>query len=105
MYVLVLTSCHRFHNAQTISLSIMLGLLTLYYTWRRSGPGSRKDNLFAALICGSIYWATGFCAYFFPGTSGLDPEHGGPGFPQAPIFGGFWALAVVGWALERFLGL
>lgn len=49
---------------------------------------------------GSIYWAAGLAAVLFPGTMGLDPEFGGPGFPQAPIFIGFGLCGLIGSWLE-----
>ena len=91
----------RFHNGQTITLSVMLGLLTLYYTWRPVSGLRKADSLATAVFCGSIYWLAGFCANFFPEANGLDLEFGGPGFPQAKIFGAFLAFGVVGWLFER----
>lgn len=88
----------------------MLGILTLYHTWRStpavfSSPlaaaAFRKQSLDLAVIFGSVYWLAGFCAILFPGTDGLDPEFGGPGFPQAPIFGTFLASGVFGWLVAR----
>ncbi|CAH0055595.1 unnamed protein product [Clonostachys solani] len=91
----------KFHNGQTITLSIMLGALTLYYSWRRTtGRAAAKDSLTTAMICGSIYWLAGLCASLFPEANGLDPEFGGPGFPQAKIFIGFMLCGMIGWALE-----
>lgn len=88
----------------------MLGLLTLYHTWRStpssySSPAAaaafRRQSLDLAVILGSIYWLAGFCAVLFPEAEGLDPEFGGPGFPQAWIFGGFMASGVAGWLVAR----
>ncbi|KAI0399398.1 hypothetical protein F4802DRAFT_610906 [Xylaria palmicola] len=83
----------KFHNGQTIILSLLLGLATLFYTWRpaASSPALRREFRLASAFAGSIYWLAGLCAILFPGTMGLDPEFGGPGFPQAPLF----ALAAV----------
>lgn len=79
----------------------MLGVLTLYYSWRRTtGRAAAKDSLTTAMICGSIYWLAGLCASLFPEASGLDPEFGGPGFPQAKIFIGLMLCGMIGWALE-----
>ncbi|EEU39710.1 uncharacterized protein NECHADRAFT_43035 [Fusarium vanettenii 77-13-4] len=92
----------KFHNGQTITLSIMLGLLTLYYTWRPATGISSKDSLTTAMIFGSIYWAAGLCAQFYPEASGLDPEFGGPGFPQAKIFTAFMCCGIAGWLCDRW---
>ena len=87
----------RFHNGQTINLSILLGAATLFYTWRpTSTPRLRREFAGVAAFVGSIYWAAGLAAILYPGTMGLDPEFGGPGFPQAPLFLGFLACALVG---------
>ncbi|KAF4981025.1 hypothetical protein FZEAL_3077 [Fusarium zealandicum] len=91
----------KFHNGQTISLAIMLGLLTLYYTWRPATGISSKDSRTMAMVCGTIYWISGLCAQFFPEASGLDPEFGGPGFPQAKLFLGFLGCGIAGWLCER----
>lgn len=88
----------------------MLGVLTLYHTWRSTptafstpiaGAAFRKQSLDLAAIFGSIYWLAGYCAILFPGADGLDPEFGGPGFPQAWIFGSFLAFGVTGWLVAR----
>ncbi|KFA66243.1 hypothetical protein S40285_10282 [Stachybotrys chlorohalonatus IBT 40285] len=94
----------KFHNGQTITMSVFLGLLTLYYTWRpvpqdKAGAAAR-DSLTVAVICGSIYWLAGLLAVFFPEAEGLDPEFGGPGFPQAKIFTGFMGVGIAGYAYE-----
>ena len=49
---------------------------------------------------GSIYWAAGVAAILFPGTMGLDPEFGGPGFPQAPVFIGLGLCGLIGSWIE-----
>jgi uncharacterized membrane protein len=79
----------------------MLGLLTLYYTWRTTPAGNTKDSLNMALVCGTIYWLAGLAAILFPEADGVDPEFGGPGFPQAKIFTALMGLGVAGWAYER----
>ncbi|KAK3293682.1 uncharacterized protein B0H64DRAFT_376558 [Chaetomium fimeti] len=101
----------KFHGAQTISLSVLLGLATLYYTWRPSlQPAStppalarqrKQDGLTMAIFTGTIYWLAGLASILYPGTDGIDPEFGPSGFPQAPIFIGFASSAVLGWMLER----
>ncbi|KAH7318077.1 hypothetical protein B0I35DRAFT_478613 [Stachybotrys elegans] len=92
----------KFHNGQTITLSVMLGLLTLYYTWRSHPGTSARDSINTAVLCGSIYWLAGYAALFFPETAGLDPEFGGPGFPQGKIFTGFLGVGIMGWAYEMY---
>ncbi|KAK3898550.1 hypothetical protein C8A05DRAFT_47165 [Staphylotrichum tortipilum] len=116
----------KFHGAQTITLSVALGLATLYYTWRSPPSPSikghspptpqqqsqqqqqaerefQRDSLNTALLTGTLYWLAGLVAILYPGTDGIDPEFGPSGFPQAPIFVGFAGAAVVGWGVELFL--
>jgi hypothetical protein len=77
----------RFHNGQTINLAVLLGLATMFYTWRPAEtPALRKEFMRVTAFTGSIYWLAGIGAIVYPGTMGLDPEFGGPGFPQAPLF-------------------
>lgn len=70
----------KFHNGQTMSMGAVLGLTTLYFTWRplfSSMLSSRalvKDSMLSAAIVGSLYWITGLSAALYPGTKWLDPE-------------------------------
>lgn len=91
----------RFHCGQTIGLSTALGAATLFLTWRPllvAGTSREvaRDSIRMAAFTGSVYWISGMAAILFPGTAGLDPEFGGPGFPQAPIFVGLGACALAG---------
>lgn len=54
-----------------------------------------RDSLRIAAFTGSVYWLSGLTAILFPGSEGMDPEFGGPGFPQRPFF---LALATCGLA-------
>lgn len=69
----------KFHNGQTMSMGLGLGLATLFYTWRSAGLSTAamaRDSLFTAAIFGSIYWITGLSAILYPGTLAIDPEFG-----------------------------
>ncbi|KAL7621886.1 hypothetical protein AAE478_007386 [Parahypoxylon ruwenzoriense] len=91
----------KFHNVQTVLLAETLSALTLYYTWRRAKtPELRREFLFIAAITGSIYWFAGLLSILPPGTMGVDPEFGGPAFPQAKIFVGFMTAGLLGAWLE-----
>ncbi|KAF5610271.1 hypothetical protein F25303_14538 [Fusarium sp. NRRL 25303] len=91
----------RFHNAHTMTLSLMLGVMTLFFTWRpNTSPQTARDSFRIAGALGSVYWITGFASLLFPGTDGLDPEFGGPGFPQKYAFSAGIGLAVTGMLLE-----
>lgn len=62
----------KFHDAQTISFGVVLGLVTLFFTWRRSGD--RQTNMLAAALFGVVlFWAQAG-AYAFPGVAWKDPE-------------------------------
>ena len=90
----------RFHNGQTMSLGLCLGLATLYYTHRtREAPAAMEDDLFTAAVLGSLYWISGLSAILYPGSKGTDPEFG-EGFPQGWLFIGYTVANWVGWWVE-----
>lgn len=103
----------KFHCGQTITLSVVLGLATLFFTWRPSflKPSTppaiaarvTRESLNTALFVGTIYWLAGLAAIMYPNTAGIDPEFGPPGFPQGPLFGVATGMAVAGWAFETRL--
>ncbi|TVY42713.1 hypothetical protein LOCC1_G005074 [Lachnellula occidentalis] len=97
----------RFHNGQTMSLGLSLGLATLYFTLRHasSTPASvdiarEKDSLMTAAVFGSLYWLTGLSAVLYPGSLAVDPEFG-EGFPQFWLFVGLAVASLGGWGLEN----
>ncbi len=96
----------KFHNAQTLLLATLLGLLTLFYAWRRRGLG--VDNLKAAALLGSLYWVTQAGSGLLPNTALSDPEFAGPtrlpfGLtgPQPFLDVVVLGVIVVAYALER----
>lgn len=62
----------KFHNAQTMLLGTMIGLLSLYVLWFQKGD--KKTMLRLAAILASFYWITQAGAILFPGTALVDPE-------------------------------
>ncbi|MCJ1445086.1 MAG: hypothetical protein MMC23_005591 [Stictis urceolatum] len=84
----------KFHNGQTMSLGLTLGMLTLFILWRPLG--NPKDGLlrnskdailvqrerlqYASLVV-SLYWVTQASAVLYPGALAMDPEFG-TGNPQ-----------------------
>lgn len=73
----------------------------MYYAWRKPAtPQLRREFMRISAFVGTIYWLAGIGAILYPGTMGLDPEFGGPGFPQAPLFIGFALCALTGSYLE-----
>jgi hypothetical protein len=83
-----------------MSMGVALGLSSLYYIWRSSGPGkpsAEKDSLWMATWLGTIYWITQLAAIGFPGTAFSDPEFGET-HAQLYLCAGFLsALAVGNW--------
>ncbi|KAI2468648.1 hypothetical protein F4781DRAFT_397397 [Annulohypoxylon bovei var. microspora] len=91
----------KFHNAQTVAIAVILAGLTLYYTWRPAKtPELRREFVFISAVAGSVYWIAGLLAILPPGTMGVDPEFGGPAFPQAKLFVGFMGAGLLGAWLE-----
>ena len=81
----------KFHNGQTMSTGLCLGLLIAYYTWRPTPLP--KDSLETAAILGTVYWVTSLSGILYPGALAVDPEFG-EGFPQ---FWPFLGLACFSW--------
>ena len=87
----------KFHNGQTMSTGLGLGLLTAYFTWRSTNTGTMSgalDNLFTATLFSSLYWVTQLTAILYPGSDWCDPEFEHLGTPQrrgAPVLlGASW---------------
>jgi hypothetical protein len=85
----------RFHNGQTMSMGLCLGVLTAYFAWRpalssRSSPAqngagagavggegmTERESVTIAAVLGTLYWVTGLSAILYPGTLWVDPEFG-----------------------------
>ena len=62
----------KFHDGQTLMLSLALALATLYYAWRKKGIAA--DNFAIALLAAGVYYVTQFLALLVPNTALLDPE-------------------------------
>ena len=60
----------KFHVGQTLSFSIMLGLLTVFFAWRRSSD--RRGAVLATTACASVYWTSQATAIAYPGTAFFD---------------------------------
>ena len=69
-----------------MSFALLLGILTVYYTWRATPQP--KDSLWTAAILASSYYVAGLSAILYPGSLAVDPEFG-EGFPQ------FWPFLVM----------
>ena len=86
----------KFHNGQTMSMGMGLGLATAYYTWRR---GYDEDSLRTACLFGSLYWVTQLSAICYPGTLMIDPEFG-TGHPQVYVVAAMLGSVGLAWWLE-----
>lgn len=73
----------RFHNGQTMSVGVLLGLAALFFTWRRKGDA--VTNLIAAALFASFYWVSQVMAFRFPGVAWTDPNLLKPGESLHPV--------------------
>lgn len=99
----------KFHNAQTMVLGALLGLLAIYCLWFRSAV-SERQKLNEATVLASLYWLAQLPAVFFPGTALTDP---GLNHVQMPVVFGvelnqlimdivvIFPLLILGYYLER----
>lgn len=62
----------KFHNGQTMSMGVALGLLTLWLVWRKVIVSKFEFNL--AVLIASLYWITQATARLYPGTAFFDPD-------------------------------
>jgi hypothetical protein len=62
----------RFHNAQTMSMGMLLAMLTLAFAFWPNVSG--RFQLIATAVLGTLYWTSIFCAQFFPGVAFFDPK-------------------------------
>ncbi|KAJ5875904.1 uncharacterized protein N7529_001488 [Penicillium soppii] len=91
----------KFHNGQTMSMGLVLGLTTLYYLYRgASTPDIKSHYVHTAAWTGSIYWITQLSAFLYPGSLAVDPEFG-TFAPQVYIASSMLTFAFVGLLLER----
>lgn len=94
----------KFHNAQTMAMAVLLGLASLFFTWRRRD--NTGTSLLAAWIFTALYWVSQAIAFLFPGVAWTDPNllQAGHTLDEFPLqLKGdvvlFALLAVVGWLL------
>ncbi|HEY0811871.1 MAG TPA: DUF6640 family protein [Pseudonocardia sp.] len=101
----------KFHNAQTMSTGVALGVAGLYATWTRRGRWT-TGRLQASTAAASIYWITQLSAILYPGTALLDharegaaegPQAAPPRLcgPQPVVAGVALAVNALAYGLER----
>jgi hypothetical protein len=62
----------KYHAGHTMAISALLGMLTLFFSWRPGGDS--LTNLLAAAGFASVYWLSQSAAIFYPNTLYFDPE-------------------------------
>lgn len=92
----------KFHDGQTMTLSVLLGATSLYLFFRRGSSRKEKQHdLFNAAVVGSLYCLSGLVAISFPGTAWADPDHKLPiTYIQAYLFSLQLVLNWLGYFLE-----
>ena len=84
----------KFHNAQTMSMGVALGLVVLFYLWK---PAQTRASLVTAAVVASIYGLTQLSVALYPGVASVDPP-GENTWPQL-----FTTLPSLGCVLAGFL--
>ena len=67
----------KFHTGQTLMMSSLLGVMTLFFAWR--GSTDRLTSVWAASGFASLYRVTQALAIVYPGTSVIDAKYTTPG--------------------------
>ena len=62
----------KFHNGQTLSMSLLLSLLTIGFAWRRTSD--QREAVLATAGLAAAYWVTQATAILYPNTAFYDPE-------------------------------
>src|SRR5437588_2364952 len=62
----------KFHTGQTLSMSVLLSLLTIFFAWRKTSD--RREAVFATAGFAAAYWVTQATAILYPNTAFYDPE-------------------------------
>lgn len=62
----------KFHTGQTLSMSLLLSLLTIFFAWRKTSD--QRGSVMAAAGFGAAYWVTQATAISYPNTAFYDPE-------------------------------
>ena len=87
----------KFHNAQTMSMGVALGLVALYYLWK---PAQTRASLATAAVVAGIYGVTQLSVVFYPGISSVDPP-GENTWPQLMTTLPSLAFVLAGYLIER----
>ena len=90
----------KFHNGQTMSMGLLLGLSALYFLFRHQASRTlEQESLKTATLLLSLYWITQLSGVMYPGSLPVDPNLG-EGFPQLYFIMGCMSTLAVAWVLE-----
>ena len=96
----------KIHTGPTLSMSVLLSLLTIFFAWRKTSD--RREAVLATAGFAATYWVTQATALSYPNTDFYDPEfrpahRSGLSLPgQVPFEIGFLsAIALAGWLALR----
>ena len=91
----------KFHNGQTMSTGLLLGIAAFYYLLRGfASPAVERDSVWTATLLVSLNWVAQLSGALYPGALPVDPEFG-TGFPQAYICSVLLAMAGLGLYMEE----
>ena len=62
----------KFHTGQTLSMSLLLPLLTIFFAWRKTSD--QREAVLATAGFSAAYWITQATAIAYPNTDFYDPE-------------------------------
>jgi hypothetical protein len=62
----------KFHAGQTLSMSIFLSLLTIFFAWRKTSD--KRLAVLATAGFSAAYWVTQATSILYPDTAFYDPE-------------------------------
>src|ERR1700730_11488773 len=62
----------KFHTGQTLSMSCLLALLTIFFAWRKTSD--QREAVLATAGFAATYWVTQATAISYPNTDFHDPE-------------------------------
>jgi hypothetical protein len=62
----------KFHGAQTLMFSWLLGIFSVIFAWRKTND--RLTSVLAASLFAAVYWFAQIGALLYPGTAVFDPD-------------------------------
>jgi len=62
----------KFHTGQTLSMSLLLSVLTIFFAWRKTSD--QREAVMATVGFAAAYWVTQATAILYPNTAFYDPE-------------------------------